>query len=135
MLKSETNASYGAPCVIPLMCPADGEDDSSTDSQWGEAVRVLLLRKGHMSWDFWRSAGALPLRPTVTLALTLTWPDSGIQRRLFLCAPLPCNSGISLKPQCVCREQKILFNSVLLSSSRRIRRTVWWQLNFPHKTF
>lgn len=34
----------------------------------GESSLGLLLRKGHMSWDCQRSAGALPQRPTVTLA-------------------------------------------------------------------
>lgn len=134
LLTSKPSTSCGAPCVIRLMCPAD-EDDSSSDGQCREAVWVLFLRKGHMSWDCRRSAGALPLRPTVTLALTLTWSDSGVQRKLFLCASLPCNSVISPKPQCVCWEQQILFTLVRLSSSRSISRTGWLQLSFPEKAF
>lgn len=87
-------------------CSTDDADDSSSDGRCREAVRLLLLRKGHMSSDCRRSAGALPQRPTVTLVLM--GPDSGTQRR-FSSAKHPCNSAIF--PQaavCLARTRKSL---------------------------
>lgn len=45
LLKSEPDTSCGALCVIRLMCHADDEDDSSSDGQCGEAVRVPPLEE------------------------------------------------------------------------------------------